>query len=144
MTDRDALVREALTGLANWSRLLRRNVDAPFASSSITRSQRDALFLVAHLPGRVTPGRLARALGLTAGAVTQLLEGLRDAGLVVQQPNPDDARSRIVTLTPEALRDVEVAESAAVARLAPRFGDLSNEDLRMLVSLLAATDGNRE
>lgn len=144
MAAREALVREALTALAVWSRVLRRTVDGPFAASSLTRSQREALFLVAHAPGRVTPGRLARALGLTAGAVTQLLDGLRDAGLVVQQPNPDDARSRIVTLSPQAHHDVEAAESAAAAQLTPHFDTLSDSDLGTLVALLSRTAGDQE
>jgi DNA-binding MarR family transcriptional regulator len=139
VTERDDLVHLLLTELAHWSHVLRRTVEGPFVGASLTRSQRDALFLVAHLEGPVTPGRLARSLDLTAGAVTQLLDGLVAAGLVVRGPHPDDARSRVVTLSPRAVADVAAAESAAAARLAPRFEDLDSNDLQVLLTLLLRT-----
>jgi DNA-binding MarR family transcriptional regulator len=87
----------------------------------------------------MSPGLLARELRLTPGAVTQLLDGLRQVGLVDQQPHASDARSRVLTLTPEAGRQVAEFESEMVTALAGNFEDLDDTELATLASLLART-----
>lgn len=47
----------------------------------------------------MTPGRLASELGVTPGAVTQLVAGLVATGLVEQQRDGADARRRVLALT---------------------------------------------
>jgi len=89
--NRTAVLGEVLESVVSWSRLLGSTRSTPFRGRQLSHSQLEALFLIAHRPAPMSPGFLARELKLTPGAVTQLLDGLRQAGLVDQQPHPSDA-----------------------------------------------------
>ncbi|MGB7282098.1 MAG: MarR family transcriptional regulator, partial [Candidatus Acidiferrum sp.] len=54
----------------------------------------------------LTAGDLARATGLTTGAVTGILDRLEKAGLVERFRDPSDRRKVFVRPLPEALRRV--------------------------------------
>ena len=112
----------------------------PFGDHRLTRSQMDALFFVAHGDGPLTPGALARRLGLTPGAVTQLVTGLREANLLKQTTHPGDARARILILTTPAARMLANFEDALAQTLEPRFAELSTEELAVLADLLGRAD----
>lgn len=75
---------------------------------------------IARLPGDWTPARLARAFQLTKGAITNTVQRLEARGFVRLDPDPDDARSKFVRLTPDGQR----ARDAALARLAPLIRSL--------------------
>ena len=132
-------VGEVLESIVSWSRLLGGTRAAPFHGVQVSRSQLEALFLIAYRPEPMTPGSLARELKVTPGAVTQLLEGLRQVGLVDQQPHPSDARSQVLTLTPGAGRHVAEFERQMVTGLAEEFSDLDDAELATLAGLLART-----
>ena len=82
--NRTSALGEVLESVVSWSRRLGATAGAPFRGVQLTRSQREALFLIAHRPMPMSPGLLAHELRPTPGAVTQLLDGLRQAGLVVR------------------------------------------------------------
>ncbi|MGV8909719.1 MAG: MarR family winged helix-turn-helix transcriptional regulator [Propionicimonas sp.] len=105
----------------------------------LSRSQLEALFLIAHRPAPMSPGLLARELQLTPGAVTQLLDGLRQAGLVDQQPHPSDARSRVLTLAADAASQVDEFEQRMANDLSGEFSELDDAELATLAHLLART-----
>ena len=136
---RETLLGQVLESVVSWSRVLGSTRAAPFHGVQLGRSQLEALFLIAHRPAPMSPGLLARELKLTPGAVTQLLDGLRQVGLVDQQPHPSDARSRVLTLTPEAGRQVAEYEHGMVTAVAGEFGDLDDTELATLADLLART-----
>lgn len=108
-----------------------------FHGRDLTRTQMQALFTLAHTPTPVTPGQLATGLGVTAGAVTQLIDGLRDQRLVETTPNLDDARSRVIRLTADAAEEVQRFEGAIVERLLPRFDSFGDDELIALSHALA-------
>lgn len=140
---REQDVERILASLAAWSRVLGDARTRPFGDVQLNRTQVDALFLVAHGRSPVTPGDLARALGITAGAVTQLIDGLHAADLVVRTADPADARRRVITLTPTASRRLRAFERRTVRDLASRFADLSTGDLSQLADLLERTKDAR-
>ncbi|WP_210506345.1 MarR family winged helix-turn-helix transcriptional regulator [Naasia sp. SYSU D00057] len=134
-------IARVLEGVVLLSRTLTSHRRAPFAARRLTGTQIETLFLLAHRSGPLTPGRLARLLGITAGAVTQLLDGLREEGLVEVTANPEDARSRIVSLTRDAAAEVARFESEAVVSLLPRFAALTDGELTELADLLHRVEG---
>jgi DNA-binding MarR family transcriptional regulator len=134
-----SLLGEVLESVVSWSRLLGSTRAAPFHGLQLSRSQLEALFLIAHRPAPMSPGVLANELKVTRGAVTQLLDGLRQAGLVDQRPHPSDARSRVLTLTAGAGSQVAEFELHIVTELAHEFSDLDDTELATLASLLART-----
>ena len=73
----------------------------------------------ARLGGERTPAELANAFQVTKGAMTNTLGKLEAKGLVSIRINPDDGRSKLVTLTAQGKR----ARNKAVAALAPSFSE---------------------
>lgn len=133
--DRSDAVRTVLGGVAALSRQLTSEQRRPFEGRVLTGSQLSVLFFLARKPG-LTPRRLATLLDVTAGAVTQLVDGLRSEGHVEIRVNPDDARSRIIFLSPRARDEVEQFESGTAARLEHQFASLTTPELATLAELI--------
>jgi DNA-binding MarR family transcriptional regulator len=66
------------------------------------------------LSGRATAGDLAKATGLTTGAMTGVLDRLESAGFVQRQRDPTDRRKVWITVLP-----------AVESQIAPRFHALA-------------------
>ncbi|QTV79137.1 MarR family winged helix-turn-helix transcriptional regulator [Microbacterium sp. NIBRBAC000506063] len=135
---RIALIAEVLESVVVLGRRLMVENATPLGDVHLSRSQWDALFVLAHSSAPVTPGSLAAALAVTPGAVTQLVEGLRSRGLVETTRHPDDGRARILQLTSSARGQIERFERAATERMAPHFDALDEGQLAQLRALLAA------
>ena len=88
-----------------------------------------------------TPAQLARAFNVTKGAMTNTLGKLQDAGYVHVRPDWEDARRKIVTISPagQSVRD------QAVTAISPVFDDvmqgLGTEKVRVLLPLLRQVRG---
>lgn len=136
MDTRGTYIAAVLERIALLSRSLTASRDAPLGTMSLSSSQYAALFFLAHSDGPVSPSGLARALAVTPGAVTQLVDGLTAAGLVQTSPHPTDARRRIIGLTRSARDEIVRYEEAAVERMRERFDPLPDEDLHHLAGLL--------
>lgn len=134
--DRDAAVGRILAAAAELTRQVRRMRSSPFAGQSLSGRQVDALFVLARSGSGMTPSALAAALGVTAGAVTQLVDPLADSGLVERREHPNDARSRLLTLSEGARVRVEEFEAEVRAQLAVRFDGLEDAELARLADAL--------
>ncbi|WP_414938911.1 MarR family winged helix-turn-helix transcriptional regulator [Amycolatopsis sp. cmx-11-51] len=86
-----------------------------------------------------SPTQLARALGMTTGAVTRMLDRMEARDLVERVPHPADRRRLLVRPLPDRLGEV----SDLYAPMARFFGDrLGRLDRRQLAGLLGVmTDG---
>ncbi len=99
-------------------------------------------------PYRSTPGRLARELDLSSGAMTTRLDKMEEAGMIRRLADPDDRRGVIVELT-EHGRDLwqqTVAvqaekESTIAAALSAHEKDELNDLLRRLVHAFREVHG---
>lgn len=134
---RSELIGSVLESVTALSRELMAGREPPFGRR-LTRNQVETLFVLAHSAEPVTPKHLASGLGVTAGAITQLVDGLTGQGLVESVAHPSDARSRVLRLTDSAQATVDRFERAAVERMANRFDGLDDEQLRALAASLAA------
>ena len=87
------------------------------------------------------PKQLARALAVTAPALTQLLDRLQQRGLLRRQPNPRDGRSQHVVLS-EAGRQLAAQAAASAAPMEADLRErLSAAEQAMLVELLDKLGG---
>lgn len=59
-----------------------------------------------QLQGPRTAGELARATGLTSGAITGLIDRLERAGYVARESDPADRRRVVVRVRPESLAEL--------------------------------------
>ena len=82
MSGRDTLIGAAIEAIVMWTRVMDSHRMIPFGELNLSRAQLEVLFHIAHSPSPATPGAIAARLGVTAGAVTQLVTGLvrRDPG----------------------------------------------------------------
>lgn len=140
MPGRAQQVGTVLAAVVALNRRIAAEPRAPFDGVELGTNQLALLFLLAHHPAPVTPGAAADALGVTRGAVTQLVDGLRGAGLVDSVPHPGDGRSRILRLTDAAGRSVHAYESAIAGRLLPAFDALDDVALATLAELLGRVE----
>ena len=131
------MIGAVLEAVAVVARDLMTGGEPPFGRR-MTRNQVDVLFILAHSAGPVTPRHLADGLGVTPGAITQLVDGLARLGLVSSMAHPQDARSRVLRLTPAARSAVHGFEWQAVQRMAYRFGGLTDEQLSALAASLSS------
>lgn len=142
MSDRERSLGEVLAGVVALSRSVAAERRTPFDGVELTPNQLALLFLLARSRSAVTPGACASALGVTAGAITQLVDGLRAAGLIESVQNPDDRRSRLLRLTDAARESVRDYESGVVRRLLPQFAGLNDVELETLAELLGRIQGD--
>ncbi|QDP95412.1 MarR family transcriptional regulator [Microlunatus elymi] len=84
--ERDTLIGTVLEAIVSISRDLATarstgTAGPSFGDARLTSSQLDAMFLIAHSQTPLTPGAISARLGITPGAVSQLVEGLHTQGL---------------------------------------------------------------
>ena len=78
---------------------------------------------LARLRGEKTPAQLAQSFHLTRGAMTNTLAKLEWAGHIHVRPDWDDARRKLVSISPAGLR----AREAAIAASSPVISDVVDE-----------------
>lgn len=78
---------------------------------------------LAHSTSERTPAQLARSFHLTRGAMTNTLAKLEWAGWVHVRPDWDDARRKLVSISPAGAQ----AREAALAAIAPIINDVVSD-----------------
>ncbi len=78
------------------------------------------LNLLAHLSDERTPAQLAEAFHLTRGAMSNTLARLDWAGYVHIRPDWDDARRKLVSISPAG----RAARDAAIQAISPTMSDI--------------------
>lgn len=73
-----------------------------------------AVALVPLATGGLHASDLADRLGVSRQAVAQAITALERHGYVTREPNPDDARTRIIELTPRGRQTLRVMRSTAM------------------------------
>lgn len=94
---------------------LARNTVAKALPRGMELSHFSVLNKLARTKSEKTPAQLAQIFHLTRGAMTNTLRKLEDSGFVHIRPDWDDARRKLVTISPAGLR----ARDAALAAIAP-------------------------
>lgn len=88
-------------------------VKAALTDLSLTYAEFDVLATLRRTGTPLRPSELTKSLSLTSGGTSNVLQRLTTAGYVEREPNPKDARSRWVRLTPagEQLTDKALTRS---------------------------------
>lgn len=86
--------------------------------------------------GDITPGRLAKALGMTAPGITVWLDRLHGRGLVLRERSQADRRVQDLTLTAEGQALVVKASAALHVEEDGALQPLSRGERTMLLELL--------
>ena len=132
---------ELLTAAAGRLRAAWRDGLAPYGLSP---HQGRALLVVALTPG-LRPTDLAARLRIAPRSVTEVVDGLADAGLVERTPDPTDRRAVTLDLTSEGRAQVSAIRASREAVARTLFDTLSPHDrdqLRRILGVLVE-DGDR-
>lgn len=104
----------------------------------LTQSQFTVLNWFVRVDTEATPGRLATALMVTRGAMTNTLSKLEEKGFIKVEPDASSGRQKRVTMT-EAGRSARDDAIAASADLLAEFSDRFNaEETLALIPRLQA------
>jgi len=87
-------------------------------------------------PHRMTPTGLYKELVLTSGAMTNRIDVLEQAGLVLRHPDPADRRGTLIELTREGMALVDRAMKEHMEGEAAMAAHLTKEEQRDLAGLL--------
>lgn len=86
--------------------------------------------------GEKTPAQLARTFHVTRGAMTNTLGKLEIAGYVHIRPDWDDARRKLVSISPAGMAAREAALAAITPLIEEMLGDLGEERVRAALPVL--------
>ncbi len=133
----------AIIGRMRWINLnLRPPIEAIFRKHGLDRGEFDVLATLRRSgkPYCLRPTELYRWLMISSGGLTARLRRLERAGYICRLPDPDDARSTLVQLTPEgqmvaerAFREDMAFENSVLEALDPEEITALEAILRKLV-----------
>ena len=114
--DLDCTPMAPIGRLKRCAALLEARIEAGLAPFGLTLWEFDMLATLrrAGAPFRLSPTALFSTLMVTSGTMTHRLKQLEKRGLIGRLPNPDDARSLLVQLTPQGLALIDRAVEAHV------------------------------
>ena len=140
--DLDLEVEGIVDRIGGINRRINRALDETLAEFGLDMGDYKVLNSLTQIgpPHRSTPGRLAKRMELSSGAMTSRLDGLEEAGLIRRLPDPEDRRSVVVELTDHGRETIQKAigvqaqkESLFAAALHPEEKEQLNALLRKLM-----------
>jgi DNA-binding MarR family transcriptional regulator/GNAT superfamily N-acetyltransferase len=112
-----------------------RLLDAGHLGSAFSLTEVRVLYEIAH-HSEATAGVMAAELELDAGYLSRMLRGLRRRGLVRAAASPDDARRRVLRLTPRGRRAFASLDARASSQVREMLGRLPGGDVERLVGAM--------
>ena len=94
--------------------------------------------------GERSPGQLARVFHVTRGAMTNTLGKLEWAGYVHVRPDWDDARRKMVTISPAGQKARDAALEAITPMVADLIGEMGEDRVRAALPILRELRGKLE
>lgn len=136
--DLDLAPLEVLSRLARIARMLDRYRGAAFAEHGLEHWEFDVLAALRRsgTPYRLSPGQLAAETMVASGTMTNRIDRLQARGLVVREPDPDDGRGVLVSLTEAGRGTVDATLETLLDRERDLLADLDEASRRQLADLL--------
>lgn len=129
----DPQVRNLLMAARRFGRLQMPRIEA--APGRWLRPN-EIFLMMALRHGATRPSELAARMGISAGAVTQILTGLEENGLITRTDDPDDRRSVFASFTDKG-RGILDREMESTGRAYAGFAaELGRDDTLRLIGLL--------
>ena len=136
--DLDVEPLQVLSRVSRLARHLDRARRAAFAAHGLDSWAFDVLSALRRQgpPYQLTPGALLRATLVTSGTMTNRVDRLAEAGLVRREPDPQDRRGVLVTLTTSGRARVDAALDDLVKNEHTMLDGLTHADRHTLARLL--------
>jgi DNA-binding MarR family transcriptional regulator len=124
-------------GLLRTGTYVEPELDETLAEFGLTRPSFQVLVALLRADDhRLTQSELSRVVRRTSGTMSMRLARLEEGGLVTREPDPDDRRGVVVTLTDEGKRRVESALPAYAAACERLGVTLERDDVADLAAKL--------
>ena len=114
---------------------LNHSLRAPVARRGVTPTRLTALATLEKC-GPMRSGDLAERLGITAASMSRLVEALEDGGWIERQPDPEDRRAQLLTLSGDGRDTLEAARREGTGELAEAIRALPGADRAQLAAAL--------
>jgi DNA-binding MarR family transcriptional regulator len=136
--DLDVEPLQVLSRIGRLARHLDRARQAAFAAHGLQAWGFDVLSALRRqgAPYQLSPGALLRATLVTSGTMTNRIDRLATAGFVSRQPDPQDKRGVLVTLTARGQATVDAALADLLRSERQLLTGLDARQLRALAGLL--------
>lgn len=124
--------------LGNITLHLSREMEKVFSQFGLNRSSFDVLATLRRAgdPYTLSPGEMLSTLMVTSGTMTNRIDQLEKAGLVIRKVNPEDGRGFLVSLTPEGLELINQVIESHVENQKRLVSGLSQQEQQTLNQLL--------
>jgi len=138
LPDLDLEIEGIVDRIAGLSRRIHRSMDETLSEFGLDSAEHKALSALTQAgpPHRSTPGKLAKRMDLSSGAMTNRLDRLEEAGLIRRLPDPEDRRAVVVELTDEGRRLYQQAVGVQAKKEALITDALNDHEKKQLNSLL--------
>jgi len=110
--DQTALPRTLATDIRAVHRLLKMRVREHGGGKSLTPSQVSVLVRLER-DGSATVSSLARAEGMRQQSMSEIVAPLQAAGLLRSEPDPNDGRQTLISLTPKCVKWIQEGRAAS-------------------------------
>ncbi len=129
MSSRVEIIQELFEVNAMTQRLMHGFMHRAFVALGVAPSQVHLLNLIENMQP-VSLKKLAEAMHLTPGAITQLVDSLVQVGYVDREPSTQDRRVSVVTLTDTAREKIHEVKRVKERLLTEVVTDLDDEELQ--------------
>ena len=94
--------------------------------------------------GVLTQQQIADITMRDKNSIVKLIDGLESRNLVKRVSNPNDRRQNLIMVTPQSLRIRNEVEALAFESVTGILGDIPEDDLKVLVKVLAKMEKNMD
>ena len=138
LPDLDLEVEGIVDRISGLSKRLQRSMDETLAEFGLDTMEYKVLGALSQAgdPYRSTPGRLAKRMELSSGAMTNRLDRMEEAGLIRRLPDPGDRRGVVVELTEQGGTTYKSAVGVQAKKEALVAGALGKREKQQLNGLL--------
>jgi DNA-binding MarR family transcriptional regulator len=136
-TQTDSLAVGLFSEILTVDQLARNNV-AKVLPRGMELSHFSVLNHLARSQTEKSPAQLARTFHLTRGAMTNTLRKLEAAGYIHIRPDWDDARHKMVTISPAGRKARDAAVAAIAPIIAEAVDEVGPEKVRAILPVLRA------
>jgi DNA-binding MarR family transcriptional regulator len=133
---RDDGIERLFTGMVTLARRIHATGQRWTQGASDLTTAEAAVMRIVGREGSCRPGAVAGQLGVGPSAVSRLLTGLGERGLVERHPDPADGRAELVGLTDLGRTTMAERRAAYLERLRRRFADWELSRLDTAAALL--------
>jgi len=124
--------------VSRLARELEQRLEPVYAEHGLEPGWHDVLATLRRVgpPFRLRPSEFTSALMLTSSGTTKRLDRLEQAGLIMRDPDPDDRRGTLITLTAAGRRLIDSVTEAHLANEHRLLSALTESERGRLADLL--------